>query len=55
MQHEGAQALIVLPSAQVTVPQRAAIMEHVVDLRAARTLGLTIPSSVLLRADKVLE
>jgi putative ABC transport system substrate-binding protein len=116
MQHEGAQALIVLPSAQVTVPQRAAIMEHatrarlptlagimqyeypgalfqnapnhtdyperaaayvdrilkgakpgdlpieqpnkydlVVDLRAARTLGLTIPGSVLLRADKVLE
>jgi putative ABC transport system substrate-binding protein len=111
-----AEALIVLPSPQLTLPHREKIMEHakrlglptlasiihvkfpgalfqmapnfadyprrvaayvdrilkgakpgdlpveqpnkydlVVDLRAARTLGLTIPRSVLLRADKVLE
>lgn len=116
MRREKAEALIVLPSAQVTIPQRDAIMnaarqerlptlvgimqytfkgalfhnapnhsdypqrvaayvdrilkgakpgdlpieqpnkyDLVVDLRAARALGLSIPSSVLLRADKVLE
>jgi len=116
MRREKAEALVVLPSAQVTVPQRDAIMQHarrerlptlvgimqytyagalfqnapnhtdypqrvasyldrifkgakpgdlpieqpnkydlVVDLKAAKALGLTLPHSILLRADKVLQ
>jgi putative ABC transport system substrate-binding protein len=35
--------------------ERPTKFEFVVNLRAAKTLGLTIPSSLLVRADNVLE